>query len=364
VTFGALSLRPISGESRDAIEAILPRTAALAQHHPVWLDVLAGLGEQPIGAAAFRGDRLAGWILGSVRVGRAGKVVNSMPWVAYGGPCVVAPDDDEAFRALLAWYDAHATAEGAAAVGIALSPFASESSVALVSNCFAASAIGRPYRFDNFAQVQALAPHPLQQVSKSRRDSLANLIRRAERANVVVAPCDDDATFDAWLEIYKARYAEIGAHPLPDEFHRAAFTHGRAAGIVEFWTARLGDQLLGGSLFLLGTDVVDYFSSAYLTTDSARALAPNNLLLSTAFTSLAARGRSWFNWQSSPGRAGVYRFKAGWGAEERPQLYLGRCDTEAPSLHRSTPTALAEDYPARFVVPFSWLRSAEAAIHE
>jgi hypothetical protein len=351
----SVTVVPLADGLRHAAEAAAHGGGLLAQHHPVWLDVLADVGEDPVGAAALRDGRLVGWMLAALREGRVGTVASSLPWVAYGGPALPAPDPDAA-AALLDWYRELGRARAVAALGVALSPFATDTDVALVWRAVAAGGADVAFRFDNFAQVQPLVPHPLDQVSKRRKDALSRFVRRAERDGVEVGPCDDASVFDAWLDIYRARYTEIGARPIADEFHRAAFRRGRAAGVVEFWAAWHAGRLLGGTLFLLGAEVVDYFSSAYLMDDETRGLTPNNLLLSTAFTDLARRGKRWFNWQSSPGRDGVYRYKEGWGAEERPQLYLGRLGEDADRIRAAMPAALAADYPARFVLPFSWLR--------
>ena len=344
---------PLAGDARLEVEAAFTGTGAVAQHHPLWLDVLADCGERTFGGAAYIDGELAGWIAGALRHGAGGVVVTSLPLVAYGGPVVVRGGAATA-QALTRWFAATARAHGAAAIGIGLSPFTAEETVAATAAGLDANA-----RYDNFAQVQPLDPHPLRQLPKARRDTLASLVRRAERAGVVVGASSDDAELEEWLSIYRARYSELGARPLADEFHRSAVARGKRSGRVEFWSARQGERLLGGSLFLVGDGVVDYFSSAYATDPETRAIAPNSLLLSSAFHAFAARGVQWFNWQSSPGRGGVYRFKAGWGAEERPQPYLCWIAPDARALLALTPADVVREYPSRFVIPFDRLAGHE-----
>jgi hypothetical protein len=343
---------PLAGDARAQVAAAYAGSGAAAQHDPLWLDVLADCGESAFGAVAHADGEIAGWIAGALRDGPGGPVVTSLPFVAYGGPVVVRGGEATA-EALARWLAATARARGAVAVAIGLSPFTPADTVAATEAGLEANA-----RYDNFAQVQALDPHPLRQLPKARRDTLASLVRRAERAGVVVGPSSDAAEFDDWLVIYRARYSELGARPLGDDFHRAALTRGSASGRVEFWTARQGDRLLGGSLFLVGDRVVDYFSSAFGTDPATRAIAPTNLLLSSAFHAFAARGLQWFNWQSSPGRGGVYRFKAGWGAEERPQPYVCWIAQDATELLALTPADVLREYPARFVIPFDRLAAS------
>jgi hypothetical protein len=343
------SFAPLVGRARADVESAFAGSAAAAQHDPLWLDVLDECGETTLGAAAYAEGALAGWILGASRHGPGGAVVTSLPYVAYGGPAVLRGGTATAV-ALARWLLGAARARGAVAVGVGLPPLTPDDIAGAVAAGLDANA-----RYDNFAQVQPLDPHPLRQVPKARRDTLASLVRRAVRGGVRVGPSSDRAEFDAWLGIYRARYSELGARPLDDAFHRAALARGGATGRVEFWSARTRDRLLGGSLFLVGDGVVDYFSSAYATDPEARALAPNNLLLSAAFDAFAARGLRWFNWQSSPGRGGVYRYKAGWGAAERPQRYLCWIAPDARALLALTPAEVVRGYPARFVIPFDRL---------
>ncbi len=344
--------RPIRA-ARAEVEAACRRPGVLGQHHPVWLDILTALGEHADGVAVFRGDALVAWLLAVAKRGPAGVVVTSLPFVSYGGPALLV-DDEEAAATAVAWLEEFAAGHDAAAVGVGLSPFASTTALGAVE---AACRVGG-YRFENFAQVQPLDPHPIEQLSGKRRGAIARPVERATMAGVSAAPCDDPAVFERWLVIYRERYAQIGARPLDEAFHRETFERGRAAGVVEFWAATMGSRLLGGSLFLVGGDVVDYFSSAYdMNDEDTRLLTPNNLLLATAFRSFAARGLQWFNWQSSPGREGVYKYKARWGASERPQWYLGRVrpGPAADRLLGASPSTIVEEYPSRFVVPFSLL---------
>jgi hypothetical protein len=343
------SFVPLAGRARADVESAFAGSGAAAQHDPLWLDVLDECGEAVLGAAAYAEGALAGWILGASRHGPGGGVVTSLPYVAYGGPAVVRGGAATAV-ALTRWLLAAARARGVVAVGVGLSPFTQDDISAAVAAGLDANA-----RYDNFAQVQPLDPHPLRQVPKARRDTLASLVRRAERGGVRVGPSSDPAEFEAWLGIYRARYSELGARPLDDAFHRGALARGGAPGRVEFWSARKGERLLGGSLFLIGDGVVDYFSSAYATDPEARALAPNTLQLSAAFGAFAARGLRWFNWQSSPGRGGVYQYKAGWGAAERAQPYVCWIAPDAHALRALTPAEVVRGYPARFVIPFDRL---------
>jgi hypothetical protein len=349
-------IKPLDAATIELVKDSADCAGAIAQHHPVWLEVLAACGEQPSGVAAFRDGQLAGWMMSSSLGSSLGTAVTALPFITYGAPASVDRDQGAADE-LYAWFLDDSEQRSAAAMCIGLSPLSDLHQVQIARQKLQEDAAGA-FVFENFSQVQSLTPHPIKQVSRRRGEALARFINRAEREDVNVGPCTSLSTFKAWLDIYRARYAQLGARPLPDNFHLEAFSRGGSAGVVEFWAAERRGRLLGGTLFLVGTKAVDYFSSAFHTDEETRTLAPNHLLLSRAFDAFAARGRQIFNWQSSPGREGVYRYKAGWGAKEVPQFYIGRVFADvAHALLSVTPAELSDTFPNRFVLPFSMLRT-------
>ena len=326
----------------------------LPQHHPVWAQVLSNIGEDCQGLVAVEGPNTLGWLLYTISRGVYGTVVSSLPFVLFGGPAV--PNADvEVTAALLEALRGEAESLGADVLSIGTSPFLTAETEAMYRRV-----LGVTHELKNFVQLQDLQVHPLDALSPKRRRAVRSEINRGIRHGLRVLPALDERHFNEWLAIYRDRYLEMGAIPYPPDFHRRAFEMAVPAGAAEFWGVADGDRLVGGVLFLVSSDVVDYFSSASLS--AYRQLFPTTLLLNEAFSAFMARGVRFFNWQSSPNREGVFRYKARWGAREWRYFYLATLLRPETTLLRTPVADIRRAYPLRFVLPFSlWPQDASSA---
>jgi hypothetical protein len=334
----------ISESISDSIAGNAPPDL-LPVHHPVWLEILTALGEDARGIAALEAGEVRGWLLYTVtRRGRT-TVVSSLPYIAYGGPHA---HDAEIAGALLRRLRQVAEELGADVVSVGTSPLlTADQERAYVA------AIAPTHTFENSVQLQSLQTHPLEQLSKKRRDAIQSEIRRGENAGFVAVDRLDDRQLEEWLTIYRARYAEIGASPYPDEFHRQL--HGRAvpAGIAEMRGVVDGNtgRLLGGIAFLVSPREATYFSSAFAS--DVRHLYPTTFLLNEAFHAFRTRGVETFNWHSSPAQGGVHAYKQRWGATEHRHYYLAALLRPDSRLFDLSPDEVRTFFPLRFVLPFS-----------
>jgi len=340
-----LHVVPLDERNRAAVEAKARDNGVLAQHHPVWIDILGGMEEDCRGLVAIEHERVVDWLLFTVSSVASGTVINSMPFTAYGGPAMPR-GDTAAVVPLMQALRAEATRLGADVLSVGASPWLTEDMEAAWRQ-----ALGTTHELQNFMQLQELGVHPLQQLTRKRRGAIRSEIKRAVHAGLTVVPELTPRQFAEWLTIYKQRYSEIGARPYPDAFHRLAFDIGVPAGMVEFWGVVKDEHLVGGNMFLVAGDRADYFSSAFLT--SHRRLYPNSLLLSEVFTAFAQRGIRSFNWQSSPDRGSVYRYKARWGAKEWRHNYMGVLLKPHGRLLQAQISDVKKAFPFRFVLPYS-----------
>ncbi len=321
----------------------------LPVHHPLWLDVLAALGEDARGIAALDGGQVRGWLLYTVTRREDVTVVNSLPYVAYGGPHAAG---DEVADVLLRRLHQVAEELGADVLSVGTSPLLSEREEGLYD-----SAIAPTHRFENSVQLQSMATHPLEQLSRKRRHAIESEIRRGERAGFLAVDQLDQTQLEQWLEIYRRRYAEIGAAPYPDEFHRQLHRRAVPAGIAEMRGVvdRHTGRLLGGIAFLTSAREVTYFSSAFVS--DVRHLYPTTFLLNDAFHAFRARGMETFNWHSSPSQGGVHAYKQRWGARPHRHFYLSALLRPDTRLFERTPEEVRRLFPLRFVLPFdAWTR--------
>ncbi|HVR40185.1 MAG TPA: GNAT family N-acetyltransferase [Thermoanaerobaculia bacterium] len=325
----------------ELTESIARVPGALPVHHPVWLDILRALGEDARGIAAADGSEIRGWLFYTVTRASDVTVINSLPYIAYGGPHGV---DAAALLRRLREIAAELSAD---VVSVGTSPLLAEHDEQLWRD-----AIAPTHVFENSVQLQSLATHPLDQISKKRRDAIASEIRRSERAGFVAIDQLNDQQLDEWLAIYRERYAEIGAQPYPDEFHRQLHERAIPAGIAEMrGVVDPSGRLVGGIAFLVSQREATYFSSAF--TSDVRNLYPTTFLLNEAFHAFRARGIETFNWHSSPTRGGVHAYKQRWGARDHRHFYLSALLENDTKLFSMTPAEVQRAFPLRFVLPFS-----------
>jgi hypothetical protein len=219
------------------------------------------------------------------------------------------------------------------------------------------AAIAPTHTYQNGVQLQSLATHPLEQLSKKRRDAIESEIRRGERAGFAAIDRFSEDQLEEWLAIYRTRYAEIGAAPYPDQFHRQLHLRAVPAGIAEFRGVidSASGRLLGGIAFLVSEREATYFSSAFVS--EVRNLYPTTFLLNDAFHAYRARGVKTFNWHSSPASGGVHAYKQRWGATDHRHFYLAALLRPETRLFELSTDDVRRLFPFRFVLPFSaWTR--------
>jgi len=305
----------------------------IPEHHPVWLDVLSALGED-----VHRLDSL----LYTITSAQGITVVNSLPYIAYGGPS--SPD-----AAPLLQLRSLAEGVGADVLSVGTSPWLSEEEEQMYRDALAPTHV-----FQNSVQLQSLATHPLEQLSNKRRDAIESELRRCAREGVVAIGRLSEEQLEQWLAIYRRRYAEIGADPYPDAFHRELYARPEVAefrGLID----RNG-RLLGGIVFLVSSDTVTYFSSAF--DSGVRRLFPTTFLLNHAFDAFRERGIERFNWHSSPSQGGVHAYKQRWGAREHRHFYLSTLLKRDSAIFSIAPRDVRRLFPFRFVLPFdAWPRT-------
>lgn len=318
--------------------------AGQPEYHPVWQDILAALGED-VRSIEVPGGRLMYTVATASIAGGRVTVVNSMPFIAYGGPQAVS---HEVARTLLETLSETAVHLDADVVSIGTSPLMTVEEEEIVRNVLQPTHV-----FENTVQLQSLTTHPLEQLSKKRRAAIESELRRGERAGYVVVDRLDSAQLEEWIQIYRERYAEIGALPYPDEFHRQLHTRGVEAGVAEFRGLLDPDtsRLVGGIVLLLSPLVATYFSSAFVS--AARGSYPTTFVLNAAFRDFRNRGIHTFNWHSSPASGGVHAYKRRWGARPHRHFYVSKLRKPNSALFRLSTREVSLHFPFRFVLPFS-----------
>ncbi|QEG38650.1 hypothetical protein UC8_06080 [Roseimaritima ulvae] len=289
---------------------------------------------------------LAGWTFGTITRTACGAVLNSLPLVPYGG---VVAKDEQTEAALLGRMIEYAKEADVDIVSVATHPLHDEATVSRYRQH-----LQTDFVFENFVQLQSLEIHPLAAM-KSRSRSAFNRKLRVAAEQLTVRQADSQKDVEQWLDIYANRFEEIAAKTYPASFFHALFERSQVADFGELWLAeRMGKQV-GGVWMLLGDRCADYFASAF--DSQCNELQPGTLVMNEVFSSLIERKIPVLNWQSSPGRGGVYEFKRRWGATERQHCYLSTLLNPHTKILEVDANQLLDEFPLRFVVPFEQLKS-------
>ncbi len=144
------------------------------------------------------------------------------------------------------------------------------------------------------------------------KPSARNKIRKAEKAGVTVrraSSVEDFLAYHEMLEECEARWGTPTSHGA--EFFRAL------AGVpgdgVQMWLAEHEGSIIAGDLHFAQNATVMNWGN--VSRDSARRLAPNNLLHAVGIEEGLREGRAVYNLGSSAGIEGVDAFKAAFGTE-------------------------------------------------
>jgi len=319
---------------------------APAQHDPRWSSVFRDLPNEDFHILVARdGARIVAVSTFTIFHGSLGPIVHANPYMGYGGCSCLPARQAEAVAALMGLLLEKAREAGCLTVSVATPPF-NEQTIDLYIR-----ALEPDYRFDNFYQYHVLECHPFDKLKGRHRQAFQREIRRAESAGVQIIRAESPSQFEGWARIYERRYADIGATPLPRKFQEMLWRVFSPCEKARLDLAYVGDELLGGTLFLEGTGVVDYFSSAF--TAQGMRLHAGTLILHRAFTDFITRGIRRFNWQSSPNRdGGVYQFKQRWGASEGAHCILTAVLGDEKVLTSRPLAEIREAYPLHFVLPY------------
>lgn len=142
-----------------------------------------------------------------------------------------------------------------------------------------------------------------------------NMIRKAEKAGVEVAPYDGDATLvDLYFNILNEIFQRSGtSSPHPKTFFQAFAEMSLKDSRFVFLVARAEGSFVGSTMFLEVDDRMIYLSG--VTTLEGRKLAPNSLLIWHAMKVACSRGMRVFD-LGGTGNSSIDKFKASFGGAD------------------------------------------------
>jgi hypothetical protein len=317
-----------------------------AQHDPRWAYVFSCLkGEDFYIAVAWEDGRILGTANYTVFRGPLGAIAHANPFMGYGG-CSCVPDrEGEVVPALMRGMADHTRQAGCVTMSVAIPPFHERVTALYVLS------LEPEYCFSNFFQYSDLGRHPLDSMTSRCRHRIANRLQRSLALGVTVRLAATVEEVEAWLDIYKDRYSEIGVRPLPRQFLMESWKSFAPLGKAELFLAYQSSELLGGGLFVRGRGIVDYFSCAY--NEAGMELNANVPVVDVAVKYYMGLGIKRLNWQSSPSReSGVYAFKKRWGAVEGEYVILTKVLADPEVLICRPLAEIRDAYCHHFVLPY------------
>lgn len=323
--------------------------------HPATSDQVLGYHDAAYqqGMTAILNDRLrhlllrdgtgamVGYLPFREKTGRAGTIVNALPFFGPNG-LAAARSDDDLQRLLEAFHQAVSRPDVLSAV--IYTPFRQD------PDRFAAG-FSPDFRLPRLTQYVDLAPdRPWPQV---RRWDVA----KAQKAGFVVR---SGSLRD--LEPLYAHYSEgclaVGIPVKPKPYFELTMRLAEGKGQVgrrdaPLWlTAELEDQVVAGLLVMRGPQTASY--TIPVAAAAVRSKQPIALLIDLAAATCRRDGQNVLNFESSPEVDGpVFKFKARWGAETLPYEVQGIYPNGPDRIRMLNRDTLGRDYEYFFAYPFT-----------
>ena len=172
---------------------------------------------------------------------------------------------------------------------------------------------------------------------KSLPGKVRNQTRKSRREGLRIASGPPDTLRRGFYDVFRVNMRDLGSPIHAERFFEAAADH--LGSRLRFIVATLDERPVGGLVAIhFGRTVSVPWAS---TLRSERPRCPNNLIYWEALRWAVERGAEEFGFGRSASDSGTFRFKRGWGAEERPLAWtrLGR-DGAALPLQRAGDSAL------------------------
>jgi CelD/BcsL family acetyltransferase involved in cellulose biosynthesis len=158
------------------------------------------------------------------------------------------------------------------------------------------------------------------------RSAIRRNVRKAERSGVRIRRGDRPSDLDTvFYGLHQQTRRRLGVPVQPRSFFRMLWERIVEPGLGFVALAEVGTEAVAGAVFLQfnGTLVYKYGASDH----SAWPLRPNDLLFWTVLRRAAEDGARVVDFgRTDLADAGLRRFKAGWGADERPLGYTSLAD--------------------------------------
>jgi FemAB-related protein (PEP-CTERM system-associated) len=163
---------------------------------------------------------------------------------------------------------------------------------------------------------------PLQQAEEAQWKEIGakvrNQTRKAEREGLRIAAGDPSQLAREFYQPFSVNMRDLGSPVHAERFYRMAAQH--FGERLRFIVVRDGQRSIGGLVAIRYADTVTVTWASTLRSERSR--CPNNLIYWEALRWAIRHGAHAFDFGRSRRDGGTYRFKRGWGAEDRPLAWV------------------------------------------
>jgi hypothetical protein len=295
----------------------------------------------------------------AVKEGPFGKVVNCLPYFGSYGEAVVvlgAPENtlDYLYRALLE----ECRSIDALSLTVIMSPFAESSHHQMIRG------IIKPTFMDRRNCQITYLPEPKGSEEQDYHEKVISIfqprvrtsVRKAERFGFTLAKAKSE---EEVLELHRLHKMTIGAKgglTKSKEFFKYAFVLSlNKQDKASITLIKDEEKIAAGLIYFRHLHTVEYYVP--VTNPDYFKVGPLRVLIYGVMVAEGLRGARLFNfggtWKS---QEGVYQFKRGFGAQDRPYEYQTIFFRDLETIRRLRPEEILSNYPNFFVIPFGELQ--------
>lgn len=315
----------------------------IPQHFPIWFKVFEGLRSKLNFSIIIAHDdyKIIDLLSFSIFDGNYGRVIHSNPYIGYGG---FVSKDSEVWRGILDKLEQVAIDKECVTITICTPPFQEDQIDEYIKS------FNPNYCIENFYQYSDIEQHPLEKLNSKKKAKFKNIIKKGVLNGITLSLEYNLDRWEQWYDIYHKRLMELGAEPFSKELFLNVYKELVPLKMGKLFCAYKHDQLIGGTLILLGHNVADYFVSAF--NKDYLELSANDVVLDSIFNWLTEHNYNVFNWESSPGKEGVYRYKKKWGGIEGKHFYMTKVIGNDTKLLNENIELVKKEYKGIYILPY------------
>lgn len=295
--------------------------------------------------------RVLGVLPAFIKKGRAGNVINSLPFYGSHGGALTMPGSPYTLNvtlALIRQFHQIAASEQCLSSTIVSPLFADDADLYERETCY-------DYRDSRIGQVTKLPERGAdleERLMQTFHSKTRNMVRKAYKSGMQCFHSNTDEALEFLARLHRQNITGKGGIPKEWGFFSLVpkvFTYERDYRV--YVATKDGEKIAALLLFYHGK-TVEYFTPAVV--EEHRALQPLSLLIFEAMKEAAREGCRYWNWGGTwQTQEGVYRFKKGWGATDHMYYYYIKKHRDITPLLELGKMDVLDAYKYFYVIPFS-----------